>query len=235
MKGLLDKILNRLADTDTRIRENGTGDFYNLASHTEGNALVLPSDGYVFVYNDASHSGMITLKGSSGHTGNDTIAIGGPNQRHSLFVKKGMRVFVSGSFNAARFTPISGGGYCLTLLSLLRGWQHERLDRTRYGLFSERRIEEPCTCRRGNADKKHTVKRWRTVHLYIYRQNRLYICRYFRRIKQSRKYCVCSGYTEKVSVLCKSVHIGTEYYRHSERFICKNKPYCIIPERGCAA
>lgn len=110
MKGLLDKILNRLADTDTRIRENGTGDFYNLANHIEGNALVLPSDGYVFVYNDASHSGLITLKGSSGHTGNDTIAIGGPNQRHSLFVKKGMRVFVSGSFNAARFTPISGGG-----------------------------------------------------------------------------------------------------------------------------
>ena len=110
MTGLLDRILDRLSSTDKRVRENGTSNYYNLASHVEGNAYALPSDGYVFIYNDSSHTGLLTVKGSAGHTGNDTIAIGGPNQRHSLFVKKGMRVYVSGSFNAARFTPISGGG-----------------------------------------------------------------------------------------------------------------------------
>lgn len=110
MSGLIDRIFNRLGDTTKRVEANGTGNFYNLSSHVEGNAYVLPADGYVFIYNDSSHSGLVTIKGSIGHTGNDTIAMGGPNQRNSLYVKKGMRVYVSGSINAVRYTPISWGG-----------------------------------------------------------------------------------------------------------------------------
>ena len=108
MKGLLDRAISLLADVAKRVEGCETGDWYNLASHVEGNAYTIPHDGYIFAYNAANANSYVTVKGTP--AGNDTIAFGGQNQRHCLFVKKGMRVYVVGSFSAVRYTPILWGG-----------------------------------------------------------------------------------------------------------------------------
>lgn len=85
---------------------NNTGAYVNLASYTSASsAYVFPSNGYVFTYNAANASSLLTIKGATDSGG--TIAIGAQNARESLYVRKGMKCYVTGTFSAVRFTPLT--------------------------------------------------------------------------------------------------------------------------------
>ena len=92
----------------TTPRSAALGEFVNLASYTsESSAYTAPSDGYVFVYNTSSQTGYLTVKGSTDD--NSTVAVGAAGGRTSLFVRKGMKIYLTGTSSAVRFSPISGG------------------------------------------------------------------------------------------------------------------------------
>lgn len=106
MTGLLDRILNKLADTTNRVEAKNTEAWVNLASYNSpSKTYTFPADGYIFSYHPSNDSSTITVLGAT--DGGSTIAIGSTNARDSLFVKKGMKCYVSGTISAARYTPIS--------------------------------------------------------------------------------------------------------------------------------
>lgn len=106
-------------------RSTEIGAWVNLASYTSAsNAYTFPSDGYVFTYNAGSTSSVLNIIGSP--DGGSTIGIGSINNgRNSLYVRKGMKCYVTGSFSAVRFSPIVGG-VVRKLLNTLKTLTSER-------------------------------------------------------------------------------------------------------------
>lgn len=80
----------------------------DLTSHTTvANAYVIPADGYVAVYNnDTSHNGFLYILGSNTDVNNAYLQIGAQPGRYTTFVRKGMRVYISGSVNTARYVRL---------------------------------------------------------------------------------------------------------------------------------
>lgn len=72
--------------------------YTNLATYTSSNQYAAPSDGYAFVYNLANVTGLVAIDGH--------ISIGGAAGRYSVFVKKGMSMYVDGTCSYARFVPL---------------------------------------------------------------------------------------------------------------------------------
>ena len=66
------------------------------------NAYTCPSDGYVFIFT-GSGTGYVSI--------NNVGAIGGATQnREMVFVRKGTKVYRSGTVQVVRFIPLIGGG-----------------------------------------------------------------------------------------------------------------------------
>ena len=84
--------------------QNDFNQWVDISSYTESNPYVCPSDGYVFVYNASGQSGYVTIWGKDNPYGG--ISCGVPSGRISTFVRRGMRVFSSGTSSAKRFMPL---------------------------------------------------------------------------------------------------------------------------------
>lgn len=92
-----------MATSIIKCPSNILADYTNLSSYTESNPFIAPSDGYAFVYNTSSQSGYISIRGSGGAT--YEVACGAFGGRTATFVRRGMRLFVTGTTSAARFVP----------------------------------------------------------------------------------------------------------------------------------
>lgn len=82
---------------EKRMDAHTIGSFTNITT----SGLTVPSDGYVFVYNDASHGGFVFVGSAK------TIGVGVANGRALAFVRKGTYLELSGSVNAARYAPLT--------------------------------------------------------------------------------------------------------------------------------
>lgn len=81
---------------------NDLGTYINIKSYTSGNMYTFPSDGYVLVYN-GSDSAYAVIVGS---TSANSIACGVASGRDSVYVRRGMRCYTTGSPSAVRFYPL---------------------------------------------------------------------------------------------------------------------------------
>lgn len=101
------KTLTKILQETRRITGTSAGQWVDLSSYTYESPYTTPSDGYVFVYNATAANSYVEVRGSNNNAG--TIALGvDAGNRNSLYVRKGMRLNVTGSFQAVRFTPIGG-------------------------------------------------------------------------------------------------------------------------------
>ena len=75
-----------------------SGSFVNLTSYTSNSQYTATSDGYAFVYNSSDLAGFIAVDGH--------ISVGGGKGRFSVYVRKGMSMYVDGSVTIARFVPL---------------------------------------------------------------------------------------------------------------------------------
>ena len=73
--------------------------YTNLASYDSDNQFTAPSDGYAFIYNNSGQTGYIVLDGKTSH--------GGAPGRFTVFVKKGIKLYIGDTSFAARFFAIS--------------------------------------------------------------------------------------------------------------------------------
>lgn len=83
---------------------NDFAQWTDISSYTSANPFTAPCDGYVFVYNTSSQTGFVGVIGSVNEYGG--VGVGASNGRTSTFVRKGMRMYASGSSSAQRFMPI---------------------------------------------------------------------------------------------------------------------------------
>ena len=105
VKKTLTKILGFVEDKES----NSAGKFVDISGYNSANNMyTFPSDGYVFAFNAGNTSSVVSIVGDS--DSGSTIGIGSINNgRDSLYVRKGMKCYVTGSFGAVRFSPINGG------------------------------------------------------------------------------------------------------------------------------
>ena len=75
------------------------GTAVNVSSYTSSNKYTCPSDGYVNVYIGSGNSGTID--------GDGNLSIGGYQGRYAMPVKKGMKVYITGTVNYAYFIPLT--------------------------------------------------------------------------------------------------------------------------------
>lgn len=115
MTKILDFVEDILGFVENK-ESNSIGDYVDISGYNSVNKMyTFPSDGYVFTYNAANTSSVLTVVG--GTDSGSTIAIGSINSgRDSLYVRKGMKCYATGTFGAVRFNPINGGGYFLKVL-----------------------------------------------------------------------------------------------------------------------
>ena len=87
------------------LEKNNFSNEIDISSYTINNKFTVPSDGYVCVVNNSGQSGVIAINGST----NDVFAysMGGSQGRWMAFVKKGMRLYGSGTANAMVFNALS--------------------------------------------------------------------------------------------------------------------------------
>lgn len=81
---------------------NDLGSYIDIKSYTSDNMYTFPSDGYVLVYN-GSNTAYAVISGST--TDANAIACGVASGRDSVYVRRGMRCYTTGSPSAVRFYP----------------------------------------------------------------------------------------------------------------------------------
>lgn len=103
IKKMLMKILQTLGNLTGVTTER----WVDLSSYTYASPYTAPKDGYVFIYNQTANNSYVEVRGDNN---NGTIALGTTaGGRNCMYIRKGMRLSVSGTFQAVRFTPIGGG------------------------------------------------------------------------------------------------------------------------------
>jgi len=98
-------INTRVTEIETRLGKVSPDSYVDIGSYTSANnAYTTPCDGYLFVYNaSSSQAGYIMFAGGSGGP-----AIGDAGtSRNTVYVRKGTKVYVSGSVSAARFYKLN--------------------------------------------------------------------------------------------------------------------------------
>lgn len=71
---------------------------------TSSNKYVVPSDGYIYINNNTGQTGTAYAYGSNN---NVCALVGGVEGRHSLFVRKGLKIFISGTVAGAYYYQLS--------------------------------------------------------------------------------------------------------------------------------
>lgn len=107
--------INQLNSKIATLTTNKTsGESINVTSYLEGNPYTFPNDGYVTLRSNSATSGYIrcVIRFSNGTTQNDVFEymnVNASHERHSLFVKKGMKFYVyanTASGGTVTYTPL---------------------------------------------------------------------------------------------------------------------------------
>lgn len=86
------------------VSQNNLGSFVTITATSYADAFVCPSDGYVFTYNASNAQSYVQISGANADQG---PAIGSVNTRDTAFVKKGMKLYIVGTLQVARFFPFA--------------------------------------------------------------------------------------------------------------------------------
>lgn len=93
------KITDLLSAITARINAHEMGETTEITATSLGSAYTCPRDGYIFIYTGTG-TGYLSI--------NNVGAIGGAtNNREMVFVRKGTKVFKSGTVSVARFIPLN--------------------------------------------------------------------------------------------------------------------------------
>lgn len=102
LSAVTDGIANEL---NSKITTNTIGTRIDLLSYTDSNnPYTFPSDGYVFLNNASGKNGLLTIRDSNNNTQN-TFSIGNAEGRYSVFVRKGMKCYLTYSASNLYFCP----------------------------------------------------------------------------------------------------------------------------------
>ena len=241
MRGLIDRALAWVSDHAWK----GYGTSVDLSSYTSStNYYTAPSDGIVRLRaNASSNNYFLQCRVANSDGSNDTLFSAVSNTSASgvicVPIFKGQRAWITARTSAAQtefmFIPYKnyGGGSCLTLLSLLRGWQHERLNRSGavIPLGSDRLRDEnagdKCDCiRRSNGRSIYTPDKKRLQNRSCHTDRDGRILRLLLSVNHDAERQADTDILPQYA-----------YQRTSKQLLCLYDVYqgVVTPERGCAA
>ena len=96
--------LNAISDQIVTIQNNKLDTRIDISSYIS-TYYTCPSDGYVYINNASGNTGVVFLYGSDGNTTN-VVALGLVTGRHSMFVRKGMKLQFNGTSTSVYFVPL---------------------------------------------------------------------------------------------------------------------------------
>ena len=249
----MSRLGNILKSTVARTVANVSGTSVTLDSYTSSD-YTFPSDGYLNAVMGTSGTARasVSIKDANGATiGEMGAASNGDFPSHMLFVKKGMKVRVTGIGNSGHvyFIPV-GGGYCLTALSHLvtsvRRWSHEQT--WKYIKRYHRKSDRPWNVCGNSAYNRTNNISGEYQHNFNTQHNKVRVlsdrhCRCSVEldrgtncvVKSNAKLLVeCFGWERSYKLFCeKYAHIKNSIHIH---ILCSlGENLTTISERGCVA